>query len=121
MVVRRLEESSPPLWLSSLMFAQADALAIGKTREEVENEGVKGALAEHKTFLGNRPSLLILMNQLTPYTCGQLLALYEHRVATEGFIWGINSFDQWGVELGKVLAKKLNEAVDDKNFDGLNA
>jgi len=102
------------------MYAQADALAMGKTREEVEAEGFKGPLAEHKTFLGNRPSLLILMDQLTPFTCGQLLALYEHRVATEGFIWGINSFDQWGVELGKILAKKLNNAVDNKNYEGLN-
>lgn len=101
-------------------FAQADALAVGKTAEEVANEGNTGSMIGHKTFPGNRPSLLILADKLTAYTCGQLLALYEHRVAVEGFIWGINSFDQWGVQLGKVLAKKLNSAVNSNEYDGLN-
>jgi len=102
-------------------FAQADALAMGKTEDEVKAEGVAENLIQHKVFPGNRPSLLILFEKLTPYTCGQLLALYEHRVAVEGFIWGINSFDQWGVELGKVLAKKLNAAIAGNDFSELNA
>jgi len=102
-------------------FAQADALAMGKTEDEVKAEGVAENLVQHKVFPGNRPSLLILFEKLTPYTCGQLLALYEHRVAVEGFIWGINSFDQWGVELGKVLAKKLNAAIASNDFSELNA
>jgi len=102
-------------------FAQADALAMGKTEDEVKAEGIEGTLVQHKVFPGNRPSLLIMFDKLTPYTCGQLLALYEHRVAVEGFIWGINSFDQWGVELGKVLAKKLNAAIAAKDFSELNA
>merc|ERR550532_3574869 len=93
---------------------------MGKTEEEVKAEGVAENLIQHKVFPGNRPSLLILFEKLTPYTCGQLLALYEHRVAVEGFIWGINSFDQWGVELGKVLAKNLNAAIAKKDFSGLN-
>merc|ERR1719361_778164 len=102
-------------------FAQADALAMGKTEEQVKAEGIEGTLVQHKVFPGNRPSLLIMFDKLTPYTCGQLLALYEHRVAVEGFIWGINSFDQWGVELGKVLAKNLNAAIAAKDFSELNA
>jgi len=102
-------------------FAQADALALGKTKEQLTAEGVDESILPHKVFPGNRPSLLILFDKLTPYTCGQLLALYEHRVATEGFIWDVNSFDQWGVELGKVLAKNLNAALANNDFTGLNA
>jgi len=101
-------------------FAQADALAMGKTEEEVKAEGITGPLVNHKVFPGDRPSLLILFQKLTPFTCGQLLSLYEHRVAVEGFIWGINSFDQWGVELGKVLAKNLNKAIESNNYSDLN-
>jgi glucose-6-phosphate isomerase len=83
-------------------FAQPDALAVGKRVEELIAEGVPAALHPHKEFPGNRPSLSLLFPLLSARTCGQLLALYEHRVAVQGFIWGINSFDQWGVELGKV-------------------
>lgn len=83
-------------------FAQPDALAMGKRVEELVAEGVPAALHPHKEFPGNRPSLSLLFPKLNARTCGQLLALYEHRVAVQGFIWGINSFDQWGVELGKV-------------------
>ena len=93
--------------LMSNFFAQPDALAYGKTADELRREGVPEALVPHKVFSGNRPSTVILLEQLTPFTTGQLLSLYEHRTAVQGFIWGLNSFDQWGVELGKVLAKKV--------------
>jgi len=93
--------------LMSNFFAQPDALACGKTAEECAKEGVPAALVPHKVFAGNRPSNVLLLDQLTPYATGQLLALYEHRTAVQGFIWGVNSFDQWGVELGKVLAKAV--------------
>ena len=93
--------------LMSNFFAQPDALAYGKTIAELTKEGVAPALIPHKEFPGNRPSNVLLLEQLTPRTTGQLLALYEHRTAVQGFIWGINSFDQWGVELGKVLAKQV--------------
>lgn len=97
--------------LMSNFFAQPDALACGKTIEELVSEGVPTHLLPHKEFPGNRPSLSMLFPELTARSCGQLLALYEHRVAVQGFIWGINSFDQWGVELGKVLATKVRNAV----------
>lgn len=90
-------------------FAQPDALALGKTAAELQREGVPAALISHKEFPGNRPSNVLLLDQLDAYSTGQLLALYEHRTAVQGFIWGINSFDQWGVELGKVLASGLRE------------
>ena len=93
--------------LMSNFFAQPDALAYGKTAAELRAEGVPEALVPHKEFPGNRPSQVLLLEVLNPYTTGQLLALYEHRTAVQGFIWGINSFDQWGVELGKVLAKQV--------------
>ena len=96
--------------LMANLFAQAEALAFGKTAEEVAAEGVADALVAHKTFPGNRPTTVILGAALSPSTLGQLVALYEHRVFTMGAIWGINSFDQWGVELGKVLAMDI---VDD--------
>mmetsp|Transcript_9972 Transcript_9972/g.15051 ORF Transcript_9972/g.15051 Transcript_9972/m.15051 type:complete len:562 (-) Transcript_9972:155-1840(-) len=92
-------------------FAQPDALAFGKTVDELIAEGVPAHLHAHKEFPGNRPSLSVLFPALSARTCGQLLAMYEHRVAVQGFIWGINSFDQWGVELGKVLATKVRNAV----------
>ena len=92
-------------------FAQPDALAVGKTAETLRGEGVPEALVPHKTFSGNRPSLSILLPELSAFTLGQLLAVYEHRIATSGFIWGINSFDQWGVELGKVLANQVRGSV----------
>jgi len=93
--------------LMSNVFAQAEALAFGKTAEEVRAEGTPDWLVPHRTFEGNRPSNVILAERLTPETLGKLVALYEHSVFTQGTIWQIDSFDQWGVELGKVLAKKI--------------
>jgi glucose-6-phosphate isomerase len=93
--------------LMSNVFAQAEALAFGKTHEQVKAEGVPDWLVPHRVFEGNRPSNTILAEQLTPETLGKLVALYEHSVFTQGAIWGIDSFDQWGVELGKVLAKRI--------------
>lgn len=90
---------------------QADALAYGKPPEQLRSENVPDYLIPHKTFTGNRPSMSIMMPSCTAYTLGQLLAMYEHRVAVQGFIWNINSFDQWGVELGKVLASKVRAIV----------
>jgi glucose-6-phosphate isomerase len=89
------------------VFAQAEALAFGKTADEVRAEGVPEALVPHKTFPGNRPSTTILAERLTPRVLGSLVALYEHSVFTQGCIWGVNPFDQWGVELGKVLAMRI--------------
>ncbi|HAW95395.1 MAG TPA: glucose-6-phosphate isomerase [Phycisphaerales bacterium] len=93
--------------LVSNVFAQAEALAFGKTEAEVRAEGVADALLPHKEFDGNRPTNVLMTQKLDPRTLGRLVALYEHKVFTQGTIWGINSFDQWGVELGKVLAKKI--------------
>jgi len=93
--------------LMANFFAQTEALAFGKTSAEVKAEGVPDALVPHKTFEGNRPTSTILAEQLTPAVLGKLVALYEHKVLVQGVIWGINSFDQWGVELGKVLAKRI--------------
>jgi glucose-6-phosphate isomerase len=89
------------------VFAQAEALAFGKTAEEVKASGTPDSLVPHKTFEGNRPSTTILAEQLTPEVLGRLIALYEHSVFTQGIIWQIDSFDQWGVELGKVLAERI--------------
>nr|WP_324652354.1 glucose-6-phosphate isomerase [Georgenia sp. H159] len=93
--------------LTANLLAQAEALAFGKTAQEVRAEGVAEELVAHKTFGGNSPTTLVLAPRLTPSVLGQLVALYEHKVFTQGVVWGINSFDQWGVELGKVLAKQL--------------
>jgi len=87
--------------LMANFFAQPDALANGKTEDEVRAEGIEEELIPHRVFKGNRPSISLLMPKLTAYAAGQLLAIYEHRTAVQGFIWDINSFDQWGVELGK--------------------
>jgi glucose-6-phosphate isomerase len=89
------------------VFAQGEALAFGKTPEEVKAEGSPDWLVPHRTFEGNRPSNTLLLERLTPTTLGKLVALYEHSVFTQGAIWQIDSFDQWGVELGKVLAKRI--------------
>jgi glucose-6-phosphate isomerase len=89
------------------VFAQSEALAFGKTAEEVQQEGTPGWLVPHRVFEGNRPSNTILAQRLTPDTLGKLVALYEHSVFTQGVIWDIDSFDQWGVELGKVLAQRI--------------
>ena len=93
--------------LVSNVFAQAEALAFGKTAEEVEAEGTEDWLVPHRVFNGNRPSNTLLAEQLDPSTLGKLIALYEHSVYTQGVIWNIDSFDQWGVELGKVLANRI--------------
>ena len=92
--------------LMANLFAQAEALAFGKTADEVRAEGGAEALVAHRLFEGNRPSSTLLARKLTPHTLGALVALYEHSVFTQGVIWGIDSFDQWGVELGKVLAER---------------
>ena len=90
---------------SAAGWRQADALAYGKTADELAKEGVPPHLIPHKTFTGNRPSVSLLLPHLGAYQVGQLLSLYENKIATMGFIWGINSFDQWGVELGKARAR----------------
>jgi glucose-6-phosphate isomerase len=95
------------LLLMANLIAQAEALAFGKTAAEVAASGVADELVPHRTFPGNRPTSVILAPKLTPRVLGQLVALYEHKVFTQGAIWGINSFDQWGVELGKVLALRI--------------
>jgi glucose-6-phosphate isomerase len=93
--------------LMSNVFAQAEALAFGKTAQEVRAEGTADAVVPHKVMSGNRPTNVVLAEQLTPHTLGALIALYEHSVFVQGVIWDIDSFDQWGVELGKALAKRI--------------
>ena len=93
--------------LMSNVFAQAEALAFGKTEAEVRAEGTPPQIAPHRVMQGNRPTNVLLVEKLTPRTLGMLVALYEHSVFTQGTIWGIDSFDQWGVELGKALAKRI--------------
>jgi glucose-6-phosphate isomerase len=93
--------------LMANLFAQGEALAFGKTADEVRAEGTPEWLVPHRTFEGNRPSNTILAERLTPETLGSLVALYEHSVFTQGVIWAVDSFDQWGVELGKVLATRI--------------
>ncbi|CAE7429075.1 PGIC1 [Symbiodinium natans] len=110
--------------LMSNFFAQPDALALGKTAEELKADGIPEKLVAHKTFPGDRPSLSLLLPVCNAHWLGQLLALYEHRTAVQGWLWDINSFDQWGVELGKVLAKEVRGyltqarkgAADDSKF-----
>ncbi|MGE2734863.1 glucose-6-phosphate isomerase [Mycolicibacterium vaccae] len=99
--------------LMSNFFAQTQVLAFGKTAEEIEAEGTPSDVVQHKVMPGNRPSTSILASRLTPSTVGQLIALYEHQVFVEGVIWGIDSFDQWGVELGKTQAKALLPVLTD--------
>jgi glucose-6-phosphate isomerase len=98
--------------LMANVFAQSEALAFGKTAEQVKAEGVPDWLVPHRVFEGNRPSTTILADRLTPETLGKLVALYEHSVFTQGSIWRINSFDQWGVELGKALAQRIIPELD---------
>jgi glucose-6-phosphate isomerase len=100
--------------LMANVFAQAEALAFGKTAEEVKAEGTQDWLVPHRVFEGNRPSSTIFAEQLTPETLGKLIALYEHCVFTQGIIWHIDSFDQWGVELGKVLAQRIIPELESK-------
>jgi glucose-6-phosphate isomerase len=109
------------------LFAQTEALAFGKTSEEVKSERTPDWLCPHRSFPGNRPTTTILAERLTPYTLGTLVALYEHSVFTQGTIWNIDSFDQWGVELGKELAQRivkeleLSENLDLKHDSSTNA
>ncbi|MFD7667196.1 glucose-6-phosphate isomerase [Streptomyces sp. NPDC059788] len=108
--------------LMANLFAQGQALAFGKTPDEVRAEGVSEDLVPHKTFKGNRPTTTILAKELTPSVLGQLIALYEHKVFVQGAIWNIDSFDQWGVELGKVLAKRVEPALTEgAEVEGLDA
>lgn len=100
------------------LFAQTEALAFGKTASEVAAEGVAESQVPHRTFAGNRPTTTILLSRLTPYSLGQLIALYEHKVFTQGWIWGVNSFDQWGVELGKALATRIHAELTDEGGSG---
>ncbi|WP_369388533.1 glucose-6-phosphate isomerase [Streptomyces sp. CG1] len=108
--------------LMANFFAQTQALAFGKTAEEVRAEGVPEELVAHKTFQGNRPTTTVLAKELTPSVLGQLIALYEHKVFVQGAVWNIDSFDQWGVELGKVLAKRVEPALTEgAEVPGLDA
>jgi glucose-6-phosphate isomerase len=99
-------------------FAQTEALAFGRTRAEVAADGVPEAQQPHRMFAGNRPTNTLLLAELTPSTLGQLIACYEHKVFTQGTIWQINSFDQWGVELGKVLAGVIADELIDGTTTG---
>jgi glucose-6-phosphate isomerase len=101
--------------LLSNVFAQAEALAFGKTAEEVKAEGTPDWLVPHRLFEGNRPSNILMLDKLTPGALGKLVALYEHSVFTQGTVWQIDSFDQWGVELGKVLAQRIIAELESKS------
>ncbi|MEM9036377.1 MAG: glucose-6-phosphate isomerase, partial [Actinomycetota bacterium] len=102
------------------LFAQAEALAFGKTAEEVADGGVGPELVSHRTFPGDRPTSMIMGPSLTPAVLGQLVALYEHKVLVQGIVWGINSFDQWGVELGKVLATRIADELGSEDEPDLS-
>lgn len=108
--------------LMANFFAQTQALAFGKTADEVRAEGASESLVPHKTFHGNHPTTTVLATELTPGVLGQLIALYEHKVFVQGAVWNIDSFDQWGVELGKVLAKRVEPALTEgADVPGLDA
>ena len=102
------------------VFAQTEALAFGKTAEEVKAEATPDWLVPHRVFDGNRPSNTILVERLTPEILGKLVALYEHSVFTQGTIWNIDSFDQWGVELGKQLAQRIIPELESKQEPAFN-
>jgi glucose-6-phosphate isomerase len=102
------------------VFAQSEALAFGKTAKQVKAEGIADWLVPHRVFEGNRPSNTILADRLTPEILGALVALYEHSVYTQGVIWNINSFDQWGVELGKALAQRIIPELESSSESKLN-
>jgi glucose-6-phosphate isomerase len=106
--------------LMANVLAQTEALAFGKTPEEVKAEGTADWLVPHRVFEGNRPSNTILADKLTPEILGELVALYEHSVFTQGSIWQINSFDQWGVELGKALAQRIVPELENATEPALN-
>jgi glucose-6-phosphate isomerase len=101
------------------VFAQTEALAFGKTQQQVKAEGTPDWLVPHRVFEGNRPSNTILIDQLTPAALGKLVSLYEHSVFTQGAIWNIDSFDQWGVELGKLLAQRIIPELEGKDEPNL--
>jgi glucose-6-phosphate isomerase len=105
------DETSAHDELMCNFFAQPDALAYGKSEEQCRKEGIPEHLIPHRIFLGNRPSTVLLLTKLNAFALGQLLAIFEHRTVVEGFLWDINSFDQWGVELGKVLAKDIRQQM----------
>jgi glucose-6-phosphate isomerase len=122
--LNRLGRHHDPLLAN--VFAQAEALAFGRTPEQVTAEGVPDWLVSHRSFDGNHPSNTMLAQRLTPDTLGKVIALYEHSVFTQGAIWRINSFDQWGVELGKALALRIAPArvrrrtdAQSRQFDGI--
>src|SRR4029079_7784386 len=100
--------------LLSNFFAQTEALMNGKQKEELIAEGVKEEILAYKIFEGNRTTNSFLVKQITPFTLGELIALYEHKIFVQGIIWNIYSFDQWGVELGKQLAQKVLPELEDK-------
>jgi glucose-6-phosphate isomerase len=102
------------------VFAQAEALAFGKTAEEVQAEGTPSWLVPHRTFEGNRPSNVFLLDKLTPAALGKLVALYEHCVFAQGALWQVDSFDQWGVELGKVLAGRIIPELENRAEPPIN-
>ena len=102
------------------VFAQTEALAFGKAAEQVKAEGTPDWLVPHRVFEGNRPSNTILADKLTPGALGKLVALYEHSVFTQGVIWNVDPFDQWGVELGKVLAQRIIPELEGEAETGLN-
>ena len=101
--------------LISNFFAQSEALMVGKNKNNLKSEGVSNELIPFKTFEGNKPSNTLLIEKLTPYNLGALIAMYEHKIFTQGILWNINSFDQWGVELGKVLANKVLDELQSKS------
>jgi len=98
--------------LMSNFFAQTEALAFGKSPEELKEEGCRPELIQHRTFPGNRPTNTLMLDELSPFALGSLIALYEHKVFVQGVIWDVNSFDQWGVELGKVLANRITPELE---------
>ena len=102
------------------VLAQSSVLAFGKTADEIASEGTPADLVAHKVMPGNRPSSLIVYPKLTPSILGQIVALYEHITLIQGLIWGVGSFDQWGVELGKVVANKITPALQSGNCEGLD-
>lgn len=106
------EDNKHQKMLASNFFAQAEALMVGKDRAQLEKEGCPEELIPHKTFLGNRPTTSIMAQKITPATLGALIAYYEHLTFTEGAVWNINSFDQWGVELGKSLATTILKELE---------
>ena len=103
------------------VLAQSSVLAFGKTADEISAEGTTADLVAHKVMPGNRPSTMIIYPKLTPNVLGQLVSLYEHLTLVQGLLWNVGSFDQWGVELGKVVASTITPALEDGNVSKLDA